>query len=233
MAEVPIAALKAISRELDALGVPYVFTGGSIVALLVDEPEASVMRPTDDVDVIVEILTHTDYSKFEEQLRELGFDHDIREGAPKCRWIYRNLTVDTMPVRGAFLGLKTIWFDHALSNLTNLNVDGTTLSVISAISFIATKLAAFSDRGESDFFGSHDMEDILTVIDGRETILEEIENAPSDLRNYIINTLKGFVENSQFQEALPGHLPPDSGSQARLPILKDKISRIAELDTEG
>lgn len=38
MAEVPIAALKAISRELDALGVPYVFTGGSIVALLVDEP---------------------------------------------------------------------------------------------------------------------------------------------------------------------------------------------------
>ena len=54
MAEIPIAALKAISRELDALGVSYVFTGGSIVALLVDEPEASVMRPTDDIDVIVE-----------------------------------------------------------------------------------------------------------------------------------------------------------------------------------
>lgn len=98
--------------------------------------------------------------------------------------------------------------------------------------FIATKLAAFSDRGENDFFGSHDLEDILTVIDGRETILEEIENAPSDLRNYIIDTLKSFFANSQFQEALPGHLPPDLGSQARLPILKEKISRMAGLNTE-
>ena len=232
MAEVPTAALKAISRELDAMGVSYVFTGGSIVALLLDKPEATVMRPTDDVDIILEILTHKDYSKFEAQLRELGFDHDVRDGAPKCRWIYRNLTVDTMPVEGAFLGLNTKWFDHALSNPTNLSVDGQMLSIISASSFIATKLAAFSDRGENDFFGSHDLEDILTVMDGRETIVEEIKNAPVDLRIYITDTLREFLKNSQFQEALSGHLPPDSGSQARLPILKEKIIRIADLSIE-
>ena len=130
MAEVPTAALKAISREMDNLGVSYVFTGGSIVGLLLDEPEAAVMRPTDDVDIIVEILTHKDYSQFEEQLRELGFDHDIREGAPKCRWTFRDLTVDTMPVEGAFLGLNTVWFDYALSNPTNMFVDGQTLCII-------------------------------------------------------------------------------------------------------
>ncbi len=232
MAEVPTAALNAISREMDTLGVSYVFTGGSIVGLLLDEPEAAVMRPTDDVDIIVEILTHKDYSQFEEQLRELGFNHDIREGAPKCRWTFRNLTVDTMPVEGAFLGLNTVWFDYALSNPTNMFVDGQTLCIISGTAFIATKLAAFSDRGENDFFGSHDLEDILTVIDGRKTIVEEIENAPSDLRTYIIETFKSFVANSHFQEALPGHLPPDHGSQTRLPNLQEKIDRIVELRTK-
>jgi len=232
MAEVPLAALKAVAREMDSLGVSYVFTGGSIVGLLLDEPEATVMRPTDDVDLIVEILTQKDYSKFEEQLRERGFDHDIREGAPKCRWTFRNLTVDTMPVEGAFLGLNTVWFDHALSNPTKRVVDSQALSVISVIAFLATKIAAFSDRGESDFFGSHDLEDILTVIDGRKTILEEIENAPSDLRTYLINTFKNLLAKSKFQEALPGHLPPDPGSQARLPSLKEKITRIAEIKTD-
>jgi hypothetical protein len=137
-----------------------------------------------------------------------------------------------MPVEGAFLGLNTVWFDHALSNPTAMVVDGQTLRVISGTAFVATKLAAFSDRGENDFFGSHDLEDILTVIDGRETILEEIKNAPSDLRTYIIDTLKYFLANSQFQEALPGHLPPDPGSQARLPILRETLNRIADLNTE-
>ena len=229
MAEVPLAALKALSREMDSLGIPYVFTGGSIVGLLLDEPEATVMRPTDDVDIIVEILSHKEYSRFEEQLRALGFSHDIREGAPKCRWTYRNLTVDTMPVEGAFLGLNTVWFDHALSNPTKTEVDGQILSVISATSFLATKLAAFSDRGERDFFGSHDIEDILTVIDGRKSIVEEIRNADLELRTYLVDTFRNFLKNPQFQEALPGHLPPDAGSQARLPNLQEKINRIAAL----
>ena len=230
MADVPIPALKAISREMDSLGLSYVFTGGSIVGLLLDEPGATPMRPTDDVDIIVEILSQKEYSKFEEQLRALGFNHDMREGAPKCRWTYRNLTVDTMPVEGAFLGLNTVWFDHALSNATRTVVDGETLSVISATSFLATKLAAYSDRGEKDFYGSHDLEDILTVIDGRKTIVEEVRNATTELSTYIVDTFSNFLENPQFREALPGHLPPDPGSQARLPNLKKKLNRIATLN---
>ena len=231
MANVPIAALKAISREMDSLGLSYVFTGGSMVGLLLDEPASTPMRPTDDVDIIVEILSHKEYSEFEEQLRALGFNHDIREDAPKCRWTYRNLTVDTMPVEGDFLGLNTVFFDHAISNATKTVIDGVTLNVISATAFLATKLAAFSDRGEKDFYGSHDLEDVLTVIDGRKFVVEEIRNAPTELRTYIVNTFRNFMENPQFQEALPGHLPPDIGSQARLPDLKETLHKIAALNS--
>ena len=77
MAEVPIASLKSLARELDALRVDYAFTGGSIVGLLLDNPELTPMRPTDDVDVIVEVLSRKSYSNFEDRLRARGFVNDI------------------------------------------------------------------------------------------------------------------------------------------------------------
>ena len=35
-------------------------------------------------------------SNVEAKLRDLEFDHDMREGAPRCRWVLGNLTVDIM-----------------------------------------------------------------------------------------------------------------------------------------
>ena len=39
--------------------------------------------------------------------------------------------------------------------------------MVTAPYFMATKIEAFYGRGGDDFLGSHDMEDIITVIDGR------------------------------------------------------------------
>jgi hypothetical protein len=115
MVEIPLPTLKAIARQLNELGVSWTFTGGSIIGLLMDEPALGTTRPTDDVDVIIEILAQKDYAKIEERLRKLGFQNDDSEGAPMCRWIFRNhLTVDIMPTTGTFLGLSTKLFSEAL-----------------------------------------------------------------------------------------------------------------------
>jgi hypothetical protein len=50
--------------------------------------------------------------------------------------------------------------------------------VISPPYFIATKPEAFKSRGRGDYNNSHDLEDLLTVIDGREAIVEEIAASP-------------------------------------------------------
>lgn len=65
-----------------------------------------------------------------------------------CRWTFNALTVDIMPIEGDFLGLNTIWFDHALASADDRDVGGETIRVISASAFVATKLAAFCDRGD-------------------------------------------------------------------------------------
>lgn len=50
---------------------------------------------------------------------------------------------------------------------------------------MATKLEAFGGRGRGDFLGSHDLEDILTVFDGRAELPGEIAQAPANVRDHI------------------------------------------------
>ena len=61
--------------------VDYAFTGGSIVGLLLESPELTSMRLADDVDIIVEVLSRKNYSKFEIRFRARGFINDIEQGA--------------------------------------------------------------------------------------------------------------------------------------------------------
>src|SRR6476661_4054067 len=56
MADVPIAAMKAVAERLNGLGLDYAFLGGSVVGLLLDHPELSPVRATDDVDVVIEVV---------------------------------------------------------------------------------------------------------------------------------------------------------------------------------
>jgi hypothetical protein len=82
MAEIAVAAMKAVAERLDGLGLEYAFLGGSVVGLLLDHPELSLGRATDDVDVVIEVVSQTRYAGVEQKLRSLKFNHDMRQGAP-------------------------------------------------------------------------------------------------------------------------------------------------------
>lgn len=231
---VKLAALRAVAEKLDALQLDYAFTGGAIVNLLLDHPELSPARPTDDVDVILEVVTARHYAEIEERLRKLGFDHDMRPGAPRCRWtLGEHLTVDIMPVSGSFLGLNTQWFAEALASATACDFSNVTLRLISPVAFLATKYTAFLDRGDGDYYGSHDMEDFVTVIDGRKNIVTEVNSATKELREYVVQAIASLLADPFFEESLPGHLPSDQASQQRLPSLRFKLACIANGTTRS
>jgi hypothetical protein len=229
MSQPNLSALRAVADRLDSLGLDYAFVGGSIVNLLLDNPALSPARPTDDMDVILEAVTAPRYSDVEAKLRGLGFDHDTRENAPKCRWVLGNLTVDIMPAEGAFLGLNTVWFKEALSTATEREFGHVRLKLISPVAFLATKHIAFLDRGGGDYYASHDLEDFVTVIDGREGIVDDVDQALAELRAYLICAVRSLVATRRFNEALPGQIPPDRASQQRLPALRRKLQSIAAL----
>lgn len=54
--------------------------------------------------------------------------------------------------------------------------------MITAPYFIACKLAAFAGRGNGDYLMSHDMEDIVAVMDGRPELVSEVGISTDVLR---------------------------------------------------
>lgn len=224
-----LGALRAVADRLDGLGLSYAFVGGSIVNLLLDDPSFAPARPTDDVDVILGVVTAERYSNLEVRIRALGFEHDMREGAPRCRWVLGRLSVDIMPTEGADLGLNTAWFKEALASATELEFAHTRLKLVSPAAFLATKYVAFIDRGSGDYYASHDLEDFITVVDGRESIVADVDRVAPALRQYLITAVQELLAAPAFDEALPGQIPPDQASQRRLPKLRAKLRAIARL----
>jgi len=103
---------------------------------------------------------------------------------------------------------------HTISKFLD---DDLKIRIVTAPYFMATKIEAFYGRGRDDFLGSHDMEDIITVIDGRPKVINEIKTSPSDLRKYLSQEFRKLSNNEFFIESLSGHLRPDKASQARIP----------------
>jgi predicted nucleotidyltransferase len=224
-----LGAMRAVADRLDQLGIPYAFVGGSIVNLLLDNPTVSPARPTDDVDVIIELVSSARYSDIEAKLRTIGFDHDMSEGAPKCRWVLGELLVDIMPTDGSTIGLNTAWFTEALATAAEVEFAHSRFRLISPTAFIALKYVAFLDRGKNDFYGSHDLEDLLAVVDGRAKFVADVDASQSGLRKYIVQSVQTLLASDDFMEALPGHLPAERASQERLPGLVEKLRQIAAL----
>jgi len=226
---ISIEDLTTVALRLEPLQEKCVFTGGSIIGLLLDHPDLVAVRPTYDVDTIIEVRTRIEYANLEERLRKLDFKHDMSEDAPKCRWLVDDIRVDIMPVTEQAGELSDKWFEHSFQTANKIRAGKAELWIVTAPSLIATKLNAFNDRGKDDFMGSHDMEDIITVIDGRETLVDEIATSSPDIRQFIAATIAELLADERFRDSLPGHLPPDDASQQRLPILIRRLQAIAEL----
>ncbi len=153
-----------------------VFVGGAVTSLLVTDEGAGLPRTTLDVDAIAEITSYAEYTAFGERLRALGFSEDTSEGAPLCRWIHSGTILDVMPLDEKILGFSNRWYRAAMEAATTHQlVRDLDIRVVTAPYFLATKIEAFKGRGRRDFLASHDLEDLIFVIDGRSTIVEEAQ----------------------------------------------------------
>ena len=218
--------LIQVSQALKATGIQYVFVGGAIAPMLITDPAASYIRPTDDVDVVVQIVSRGSYYRLEKELQSQGFRHDIN--GPVCRWEFGSCIVDIMPMEGGVLGFSNQWYPEALrSAITYPITDTETIPVCTAPIFIATKIEAFKQRGDEDYYASHDLEDIISVIDGRPELAEEIRGTADSVRLFLSETFGMWLNTPDFTHALPGHLPYASMSNERAEIIKQRIHQMS------
>ncbi|MBK8286977.1 MAG: hypothetical protein IPK97_20100 [Ahniella sp.] len=201
-----------LNRVAVALGPELVrevaFVGGCTVGLLVtDQLVRESVRYTDDVDIIVHVLGPGSWYQLEQRLAGLGFQDDP-EDTVLCRKRLRDRTtgdliVDFMPNDEKILGFSNRWYTAALMNAVDHALSsGEIIRVVAPAHFLGTKIEAWRGRGNNDPLSSQDVEDILNVIDGRSSLISEVEQAEPELRHAIAEGIDELLAHPMFDYAV-------------------------------
>jgi predicted nucleotidyltransferase len=220
---------ETLVRTADALGQlidEFVFVGGSVAGLLITSP-GNKPRPTEDVDVIVKAATRRDYEQMTNRMQAIGFKPD--QNGPICRYIKDGLMIDIMPLDETILGFTNPWYRTAMTEFEHIKLsDATSIRVVTAPVFMATKLEAFHNRGEHDPFLSHDLEDILVLLEGRRELLDDIMVTPLNVREYLGREFSDLRNQSYFDDVLAGTF---NNPQQRA-MVRQRIEIIIQKSTE-
>lgn len=222
--------VERVARRLGPLREEVAFLGGAATSLLLSDPGAPEVRSTIDVDVIVEVASRVEYDRLSDRLRGLGFREALEENAPVCRWRVGGVLVDVMPTLPDVLGFTNRWYAEAFATASACQLaEDLVIRLVTPPYFLATKIEAFRSRGGGDFLASHDMEDLVAVLDGRPEVVAEVEQAGAELRAFLRDVFASFLDQRAFLDAVPGHLPPDAASQARISMVLQRAREIALL----
>ena len=201
-----ITRIKAVSNALAKLETPVVFAGGATVSLYADIDFREEARPTDDVDVVLELVAYKNYAAVEEQLRAIGFVNDIHSKVI-CRYKYKGLIVDIMPTDEKVLGFSNKWYAPGFKLAIDFEIDKQhIIKIFPAAYFIASKLEAFKSRGMNDGRTSSDFEDIVFVLNNRNTIWKELEVADKMVKGYLKDECRKLLSGNYIDEWIAVHL---------------------------
>jgi len=214
-------------HHLEELVDDMVFLGGCATGLLITDKAAPPIRITRDVDAIVQISSRVAYYELSKKLRAKGFAEDHQPGAPICRWNKQGVILDIMPTDPNILGFGNEWYQLATDNAEVITIkNNITIQMVSSVYFMITKIEAFKGRGNNDFLLSHDIEDLIAVIDGRPELLLDVRNSNENVKIALSQELSNFMQEQQFIDSISGHLPTDTASQARIPKIITIINKI-------
>lgn len=203
-----VANLMLAAKALGPLKERVVFVGGATAALYVDPKLQLDARPTVDVDCVVEVASRVAYQKLEEQMRALGFSHDMSEGAPICRWVRNGLVVDLMPTDEKILGFSNSWYTDGVAKAEEFELpNGDRISIFSFEYFVASKCEALLSRGMKDLVLSQDLEDILFVMDGRTTFFDDLKSSSQVVQVSISKAFEKLSRHVDFESAVRGNMP--------------------------
>lgn len=180
-------------------------------------------RRTKDVDVVISVATYADYNGVAEQLRKLGFKDDMQL---PIRWHLDDLMVDVLPMTDIGHGMGNRWF-HLVMELAvkRTLAGGTTVELAAAPVLLATKLEAFRDRGAKDALASHDLEDIITLLDGRPEIVEEAAAMPDELKSYLAEQAGMLLAMPEIGYVLEGNLAMTEGEE-RIAAVNARLKKL-------
>ena len=223
MSHPQIESLERVAALFVDIPTRFVFTGGATIVLYVDEILQDELRPTLDVDCVVEIFSRGEYYALAQKLREKGLEESMVKDAPLCRWQYDNLIIDIMPCDASILGFTNRWYAEGINNcISYVLPSGRKIEIFSPIYLLASKVEAFKGRGQ-DLRLSKDIEDIIILLDGCEVLEDDFNQASGEVQQFLTDWFRNNIKG--LEEAVFCFLPDSSVGREELVI--DLLKRFA------
>jgi len=96
----------------------------------------------------------------------------------------KDIPIDIMAIGDSPIEHANKWYEIGFNNLNDVMVKNQKIKILSAPCFLATKFTAFNDRG-TDYRTSHDIEDIIYVMDNRIHIVKEIQKDDMRIQQFL------------------------------------------------
>ncbi len=226
-----IEMIKVVAVALGELNERAVFVGGATVPFYLPEAYLSQARPTEDIDVVMEVIGRNAGTINDEVLREKGFQHDISDGAPICRWVYLGFKVDVMSTDSSAVGFTNHWYKEGAETAIEIISKPVPVKIFSLPYFLASKIVAFRDRGQNDYMSSRDMEDIISLLEvADEALLENIlPQVSQDLRAFLKKEFQMLLSTSDFLDSIPGAVFNRAAASDAAKAVKMRMQRLINL----
>ncbi len=200
--------LEVISKIAVALGTmneQVVYVGGATVSLYINDPAADDVRPTKDLDISLAIASLGELEVIRKQLIRKGFKQSPEDDII-CRFRYEDIKVDVMSTKAVGWAPANPWFASGFAQKEIIEIEDQRIQILPLPYFLASKFSAFNDRGAIDPRTSHDLEDIVYVLDNRMDIVEKLVKVPDDVRSYLADQFQRILDDRVMQEAILGNL---------------------------
>lgn len=219
------AIIERVANALGELNEKVIYVGGATVSLYINDPAADDVRPTKDVDISIKVASFVELEDIREQLTDKGFiqssDLDVI-----CRFKLEDILVDVMATKPIAWAPANPWFEKGFEKLEKTKVNDITIQIMPLTFFLASKFTAFHDRGGNDPRFSHDLEDIIYIIDNRTDWHQILINEQDqEVKEFLINEFRNILTSNKIQEAILGNLFYETQDK-RFSMIMDKINQV-------
>lgn len=220
---VNLQIVEKVALALEELNNNVVYVGGAVVSLYATDAGAEQARPTNDIDIAVQIKTYTEMDELRIKLAAKKIYPALFEKV-LYRYKYQDILIDFIPFEKTPLGPTNSWFKPGFEKAYSVKVGNAEIKILPVSLYVATKWEAYKSRGD-DPRTSHDFEDLIYVIDNNSYIIDNLISANKDVQIFLKEMCKEILSNSSRNEIIECQINPLI-AEARREII---IQRLKEM----
>ena len=218
---VNIKLVEKVALALEEINDEVIYIGGAIVSLYVTDQGAEQARPTEDIDICVQISTYAQMDQLREKLARKKI-YPAPTETIMYRYSFEEILIDFIPFEDTPLGPTNKWLKPGFQKAYPINIGKVEIKILPVSIFLATKWEAYKNRG-GDPRMSHDFEDIIYIINNNVNLVDDIVQTNKKVQDFLKEMSNEILSNSSLNEIIECHINPYIATERRELVIQKLI----------